>query len=724
MKKLLLAASLLLSCYSFAQTTIWTEDFENSCSANCVANGMNTGNGPWTLTENSPTTDGCGFTNTPNVFFVSCAENGNAAGMCGTGCGNDESLHVGAGTIGDLGAAYDAGGWCELGFGGFGDGTTTDARIESPAIDLTGETNPTVNFNYMEAGDGANDDASLWYYNGSSWALLDALAKTTPCGVQGTWTAFSIALPASANNNPNVKIGFVWVNNDDGAGSDPSFAVDDITISVPGGGSNTITTGTGLVPTSWCEGSIITIQVDFTSTGTFSAGNVYTAQLSDGAGSFASPLDIGTLNSTANSGMITAIIPGSVVAGTGYRIRVTSSNPATIGSENGSDLVINPLPTVTQQPFANICEGASPLTLTGGSPGGGSYSGTGVGGGDFDPSIAGVGSTDITYIYTDGNGCTNSVVEPILVIAAPTVTQQSFMDICEDASPLTLTGGSPAGGTYSGTGVSGGSFDPGTAGQGTTIITYLYTDGNGCSNSVDQPIIVIALPTVTQQSFTDICESSSPVNLIGGSPAGGTYSGTGVSAGTFDPSVPGQGTTNITYTYTDGNGCSGSVIESITVIPSPTVSLSHFGDVCVSDAFFTLTGGSPAGGTYTGPGVTGGVFDPATAGVGTHTLTYSYTDGNGCTGEAFETIYVGDCSGLGELGPDGLLLYPNPVSGSFTLVSEQQIERVEILDMSGRVIKSFNEQQASYNISEVPSGVYFVTIYTSELTGQLRIVVE
>jgi gliding motility-associated-like protein len=40
-----------------------------------------------------------------------------------------------------------------------------------------------------------------------------------------------VILPASANNNPNVKIGFLWVNNDDGTGAGPSFAVDDIKLS-------------------------------------------------------------------------------------------------------------------------------------------------------------------------------------------------------------------------------------------------------------------------------------------------------------------------------------------------------------------------------------------------------------------------------------------------------------------------------------------------------------
>jgi PKD repeat protein len=61
------------------------------------------------------------------------------------------------------------------------------------------------------------------------------MAKTpTTCGGgQGRWTAYSVALPASADNNPSVAIAFNWVNDDDGTGNDPSFAVDSVRLSVP-----------------------------------------------------------------------------------------------------------------------------------------------------------------------------------------------------------------------------------------------------------------------------------------------------------------------------------------------------------------------------------------------------------------------------------------------------------------------------------------------------------
>lgn len=215
--------------------TFWTETFSNGCTTGCVLPYVGP-NGSWTQIDNSPVNDGCGFPLMPNTWYVSGNECGNAVGVCGSVCGaTDPSLHVGSTTAGDLGAAYDAGGWCDLGFGGLGSGTTTDKRAESPTINCTGYSNIILSFNYIENGATTLDNATLWYFNGTVWAQIADMTKTAlACGGQGVWANFTMTLPASANGNPNVRIAFRWVNDDDGGGSDPSFAVDDITLSVAG----------------------------------------------------------------------------------------------------------------------------------------------------------------------------------------------------------------------------------------------------------------------------------------------------------------------------------------------------------------------------------------------------------------------------------------------------------------------------------------------------------
>ncbi|UOQ69176.1 CARDB domain-containing protein [Hymenobacter volaticus] len=76
------------------------------------------------------------------------------------------------------------------------------------------------------------------------------------------------------------------------------------------------------------------------------------------------------------------------------------------------------------------------------------------------------------------------------------------------------------------------------------------------------------------------------------------------------------------------------------ITTGPAVSLNAFSSISISASAFPLTGGSPAGGTFSGPGVSNGTFSPAAAGVGTHTITYTYSDAGGCTGTATRPITV------------------------------------------------------------------------------------
>lgn len=241
-----MTAMMLVASQAGAQTVIWAEQFENGCTTGCYASAYTGVNGPWTVT-NVGAQGAC-----PNRWFVSCRENGNPTGACGTDCTtNNESLHIANELVGvcgspsgcffcpagDCGAAYDAGcppALCSFCFCGCLS-TLTNKRAESPVMNLTGRSSITLTFKYMENGQGATDDFLLEYWNGATWAALSNPAKTAAggCGGQGLWTNYSIALPASADNNPNVRIGFRWQNNNDASGADPSVAIDDVQLLVP-----------------------------------------------------------------------------------------------------------------------------------------------------------------------------------------------------------------------------------------------------------------------------------------------------------------------------------------------------------------------------------------------------------------------------------------------------------------------------------------------------------
>ncbi|MEO0311997.1 MAG: hypothetical protein RIQ89_1654 [Bacteroidota bacterium] len=213
-----------------AQTPFWVEDFNNNCTTNCLATNYTGGNGSWTVVSNG--TNG----SNANEWFISCAENGQSLGQCGAGCGNNATLHIGNVPCtlcffcpnGDCGAAYNAGPTL------LGEDPTTHKICASPSISTIGQSGITLDFNYIENGQSTIDNGTLLYSidNGTNWILLSDIAKTNTCpNGNGLWTLGSITLPSVCENIATLKIGFEWINDADGNGTDPSFAIDNVSLS-------------------------------------------------------------------------------------------------------------------------------------------------------------------------------------------------------------------------------------------------------------------------------------------------------------------------------------------------------------------------------------------------------------------------------------------------------------------------------------------------------------
>ncbi len=242
-----------------------------------------------------------------------------------------------------------------------------------------------------------------------------------------------------------------------------------------------------------------------------------------------------------------------------YAVAVNNSLLACMDTSATQTIVVNALPVVSGGSDVEICAGES-VTLMGSGALSYTWDNSVQDGEAFNPTA----SADYTVIGEDANGCENSATVTVNVNALPTVTLTSNdadNAVCAgDAIILTAGGAS----TYTFTnGVTDGvSFVP------SMTNTYSVTgeDANGCENSAMLTITVNALPNVTLAAFTSpVCVNNASVTLNGGSPMGGTYSGTAVTGANFNATTAGVGSTVITYTYTDANGCENTDSESIIV---------------------------------------------------------------------------------------------------------------------------------------------------------------
>ena len=159
----------------------------------------------------------------------------------------------------------------------------------------------------------------------------------------------------------------------------------------------------------FCKGESFT--VSFTIHFSFNAGNVYTAQLSNASGSFASPVSLGTLIGTG-AGTITCQIPANTPEGTGYKIRIIASDPASIGDATTSVFVVgnNPTAVLNANGATTFCQGDSVALQT--------NSGAGYQYGWYRNNILEANNnSNIRYlktggsshvVITDANGCTGT----------------------------------------------------------------------------------------------------------------------------------------------------------------------------------------------------------------------------------------------------------------------------------------------------------------------------
>jgi hypothetical protein len=200
---------------------------------------------------------------------------------------------------------------------------------------------------------------------------------------------------------------------------------------------------------------------------------------------------------------------GGITDGVGFPVSLSTTTYTVTGTDlNGctgtatETLTINALPTIgaTVAPSATVCEGSN-ITLSG--TGANSYVWSG---GVIDASPFAISSTaTYTVTGTDLNNCSNTTTQTVTVNPLPAVSFNFTTDsVCTNYGLINLTGSSPAGGTYSGTNVTGSTFDPQGLSLGSYLITYSFTDANNCTNTNTDSILVSACLSIEDWNNDDL----------------------------------------------------------------------------------------------------------------------------------------------------------------------------------------------------------------------------
>lgn len=573
-KSLLLLIGLSICQLSFSQTIVYQNQFE-------VASD-------WTL--NSPT--GVNGTD-PNQWVISDDEGGVVVPGCGVATNGNKTLHIscaGGFCIG-TGAIYNTG---DAGLGFFD--TETHVRTALAAnIDLTGQSNLTLSFDYIANGDPGLDFGKVEYSidGGVSWITLSIVNPTIVCGSgQGQWTLFTQALPVTVNNINNFRVAFSWENDNDAVGTDPSIAINNLRITTPSAALPPVAVYT-VLPNPVCVGATVSTTNTSTNTPTSYQWGVSPATF------------------TVTSGSLTSATPTFTFSAAGtYAITLVATNA--FGSS----------PMITQTVTVNAC--LVPVAVFTATPG---FVCTGT-----TVSTTNTSTNTPTSYQWGVSPATFTVTSGSLTSATPTFT---FSVAGTYAITLVATNASGSSAMVTQTVTVDPCLPP--------TVVYTASDLTPCLN-VSVTLTDNSLNTPTSWSWT-----VSPI-------AGATI--TGASSQNASILFTVAGTYMVTLTATNAYGSSNSVqtFTAAAACPGPVAAFTASTLAgCIGNPI-TLTDastGAPTSWNWTVSPITGWNFTTGTAASqnpaltftasGTYTVTLDATNASGTTSTS-QTIVIADCA--------------------------------------------------------------------------------
>jgi len=316
-------------------------------------------------------------------------------------------------------------------------------------------------------------------------------------------------------------------------------------------------------------------------------------------------------------------------------------------------------------------------------------------------TINATASGNYHVVVTDQNGCSGADTIGVTINLLPIAPLGPDLNYCGNSA--TLDAQNPGMSYVWSTNATTQTITVTTNGTYTVTIT----DGLGCSNRDTIVVALLAVPNANLGNDITICQGLTSLSTASGT--GYTYLwNTGSTFGSIIINTGG----NYWVFVTSSAGCSASDTVLVTM-NAPAVSYNETQTlICINASPITLTPGTPAGGVYSGQGVSGTTFDPTLAGLGNKNVIYAVTDSAGCVGRDTSVIVVSTCSGITELNEIGLELFPNPTSGMINVKYTSNVDVITITDALGKIIETIlpTTKQLQIDLSKAADGMYFLNV--------------